>query len=109
MRALDNWEKSCMVRGRARNGFDYVTVTTRKRHENDTKMTRKRHGNNTRQLGGYIVMISERFMRVTDNSKKGSESGIRVRKESVRRTKKATTVDWKNYFLVLFAHVKKKS
>ena len=86
-----------------------VSIILRQQHENDTKTTRKRHGNDTRQLGGYIVMISERFMRVTDNSKKGSESGIRVRKESVRRTKKATTVDWKNYFLVLFAHVKKKS
>ena len=109
MRALDNLQRSCMVRGRARNGFDYVTATTRKQHANNTETTRKRHENDTRQLGGYIVMISERFMRVTDNSKKGSESGIRVRKESVRRTKKATTVYWKNYFLVLFAHVKKKS
>ena len=54
-------------------------------------------------------MISERFVRVTDNSKKGSESGMRVRKESVRRTKKATADCGKNYFLVLFAHIKKKS
>ena len=105
MRALDNWKKSFIVRKR----LEKVSIMLRQQHENNTKTTRKRHGNNTRQLGGYIVMISERFMRVTDNSKKGSESGIRVRKESVRRTKKATTVDWKNYFLVLFAHVKKKS
>ena len=94
MRALYNWKKSFIVS---------------KRPEEVSIMLRQRHGNDTRQLGGYIVMISERFMRVTDNSKKGSESGIRVRKESVRHTKKATTVDWKNYFLVLFAHVKKKS
>lgn len=105
MRALDNWKKSFIVRKR----LEKVSIMLRQQHGNDTETTRKRHGNNTRQLGGYIVMISERFMRVTDNSKKGSESGIRVRKESVRRTKKATTVDWKNYFLVLFAHVKKKS
>ena len=57
MRVFDNLQRSCMDMGMARNGFDYVTKTTRKRHENDMETIRKRHGNNTRQLGGYIGIV----------------------------------------------------
>ena len=87
-----------MVRERARKGLAYVTV-----------MLRQCYGNDMEQSGGDIVMISERFMRKTDNSRKGSERGVCRSGKSVRRKKKATAGDGKNYFLVLFAYVKKKS